>query len=395
MKRLYLILIFISLIKLIHSAYNPVPVGAIIITTTANVIVMQPKEYGGTDALATIFTAPNGTVIVSSVYDPTPRNIYIVFAYTNSTTLFLCQIVAVEQLSTTIYQLPITFNIANINQLNSFTSDITNRRIFLTDQTGAVTLFSMGGLMKTSIVTSTNTSIPLRSAAYTSVLNRLVTVTNTTVGLCSGLDTDNLQCCQALPQASNLRSIAFDQVLADLYIYVLDESAGIYQVILNATGCPTTLRPINTLGTNTNLQFVIDRGLYFASGSALNGKDNSLLIIANQTQTPRSLQIGQSIVALHISYPSTQTINPNDNTCFHGITYATYRAAVILAAVFGTIMGIFMCFNALFCIDFFMTKRIIRNLKQQIPHNLLEDRWNKLVEEKYAKIALESKFLIL
>ena len=54
-------------------------------------------------------------------------------------------------------------------------------------------------------------------------------------------------------------------------------------------------------------------------------------------------------------------------------------------------MGIFMCFNALFCIDFFKTKNIIRNLKSQIPHDLLEDRWNKLVEEKYAKIALESK----
>ena len=48
-----------------------------------------------------------------------------------------------------------------------------------------------------------------------------------------------------------------------------------------------------------------------------------------------------------------------------------------------------MCFNALFCIDFFMTKRIIRDLKKQIPNNLLEDRWNKLVQEKYAKLALE------
>jgi hypothetical protein len=193
-----------------------------------------------------------------------------------------------------------------------------------------------------------------------------------------------------LPQGKSFRSIAFDQVSGDLYVYILDETTGIYLVVLNRTGCPTALRPINQLGTYTNLQFVIDRGLYFASGSSQNAPDNSLLIIANTTQNPRSISIGISIVALHISYPSTQSTTVE--SCYHTISYNTCRIAIILAAIFGTIMGIFMCFNALFCIDFFMTKRILRNLKRQIPHNLLEDRWNKLVEEKYAILALESKF---
>lgn len=389
------IIIFISLLTIIHSAYNPIPIGAVIVVTMNNVFVIQPKEYGGTDELITIFTAANGTVIVDSVYDPTSRDLYILYTNGTSSALYLCHLAAIEQLDTTVYQLPITFNTTNINNLNSFTSDVINRRIFLTDQTGAVTLFSMSGLLKTSITTSSNTSYPIRSVAYTNILNRLFVITDTTVSSCINLDTNNLQCCQASPQARKLRSIAFDQILTDVYVYVLDKTAGIYQVILDSTtGCPTALRPINTLPSYSNLQFVIDRGLYFASGSPSNGIDNSILLVANQTQVPRSIPIGASIVALHLSYPVTQT-TVSSNSCFHGITYSTVRAAIILAAIFGTIMGIFMCFNVLFCIDFFMTKRIIRNLKQQIPHNLLEDRWNKLVEEKYAKIALERKFFSL
>jgi hypothetical protein len=351
---------------------------------------MQPKEYGGTDQLDIIFTVTTGMTIVNTIYDPSARNLYIMFtnASTNNT-LYLCQLASLEQLDSTVYQLPITFNTTNINKLNSFTSDIINRRAFLTDQTGAITLFSMSGLMETIISSPTIITTLIRSVAYANVLNQLFVITDSTVSSCTNLDINHLHCCEGLPQGKSFRSIAFDQVSGDLYVYILDETTGIYLVVLNRTGCPTALRPINQLGTYTNLQFVIDRGLYFASGSSQNAPDNSLLIIANTTQNPRSISIGISIVALHISYPSTQSTTVE--SCYHTISYNTCRIAIILAAIFGTIMGIFMCFNALFCIDFFMTKRILRNLKRQIPHNLLEDRWNKLVEEKYAKLALESK----
>jgi hypothetical protein len=391
MNRISLV-IFFSLLTRIHSAYNPIPFGSVVISTISNIFVMQPKEYGGTDDLDIIFTAPTGMTIINTIYDPSFRYLYIMFTNTTNNTVYLCQLASLESLDSIVYQLSITFNITNINNSSSFTSDVSNSRVFFTDQTGVVKLFSMSGLLATIISTPFNSSNPIRSVAYTNVLNRLFIITDTTVDSCINLDTNNLQCCEALPRGNKFRSITFDQNLGDLYAYVLDEFTGIYLVVLNATGCPTALRPINTLGTYSNLQFVIDRGLYFASGSLQNSQDNSLLIIANGTQNPRVISIGISIVALHISYPNTQTTSSTEETCFNGITYTDYRVAVILAAVFGTIMGIFMCFNALFCIDFFMTKRIIRNLKNQIPHNLFEDRWNKLVEEKYAKIALESKF---
>jgi hypothetical protein len=384
--------IFISLLTFTYGTYNPIPIGAVIISTTSQIIVMQPTEYGGTNELDTIFTATTGMTIVNTIYDPIPRNLYILFTNTTNGTIYLCQLVSLEQLDSTIHQLPISFNISNINRLNSFTSDVINRRALLTDDTGTITLFSMSGLMETKISPPTTITNPIRSVIYANSLNILFIITDTTVSSCSNFDLNNLQCCEGLPRGNELRSITLDEISGDLYVYVLDETTGIYRVVLNSTGCPTALRPINTLGTYTNLQFVIDRGLYFASGSSQNTNDNSILVIANGTNTPRAILIGLTIIALHISPPNTVSTSQIQETCFHGITYNDYRLAVVLAALFGTIMGIFMCFNALFCIDFFMTKRIIRNLKEQIPHNLLEDRWNKLVEEKYAKIALERKF---
>ncbi|CAF4260261.1 unnamed protein product [Rotaria sp. Silwood2] len=385
------LLIFVSLLTIIKSAYNPIPVGSIIISTINKIFVMQPTEYGGNDALTTIFTATTNMNIINSIYDPTPRNLYILFTNQTNGSVYLCQLIARQKLDTTIYQLPITFDFSTINNLTSFTSDIDNRRAFFINQIGAVKLFSMSGLMQTNISIPTTITNTIRSVGYSNLLNRLFIITDTTVYSCTNFDANNLQCCPPLSQLNQIRSISFDRISGDIHVYVLDYTTGIYQVILNSDECPTAVRPINTLGTFNNIQFVIDRGLYFSSGSKGSENDNSILVIANGTQSPRSISIGVSIVALHISYPATTSTSNVVETCFRGITYSDYRIAVILAAVFGTIMGIFMCFNALFCIDFFMTKSIIRNLKKQIPHNLLEDRWNKLVEEKYAKIALEKQ----
>jgi hypothetical protein len=429
------VFIFISLLILINGSYNPIPIGSVVISTVSSIMVMQPAEYGGNDQLKVIFTALPGMTIVNTVYDPTARNLYLLFinatatnsvtatstaatgtnltiasnmsitttvsnavitsntSSSNSTTgnIYVCRLASLEQLDSTVYQLPIIFNTANINQLNSFTADIINDRVFLTDQTGTIKLFSMSGILATTITPPAAITSRIRSAAYSNGLNQLFMVTDTTVYSCTNLDAGSLSCCQPLIQLTQLRSIAFDQSSHSVTTYILDARTGIYQVDLNAAGCPAGLRLINTLGLYINLDFVIDRGLYFASASLPNGNDNSYLVIANGTKTPRPISVGATIVALHISVPNLQTVSNAEESCFNGITYNDYRTAVILAAIFGTIMGIFMCFNALFCIDFFMTKRIIRDLKLQIPHNLLEDRWNRLVEEKYAKIALESQ----
>ena len=386
-----ILLVFCSFLTNLECAYNPIPIGSVIISTVDKIIVLQPKEYGGNDARTTIFTASIDMTIVSTIYDPTERDLYILFINSSSSPIYLCQLVSLEQLDSTIYELPITFNESSINDLVSFSGDIINRRGFYTNKQGEVKLFSMSGLMQTMITIPSEITTTVRSVAYANTLNRLFIITDKQVESCVNLDTDNLNCCRAPATATGLRSIAFDEVSGDFYVYVLDNRTGIYQVPLNSSGCPIALRPINTFGSLNNLQFVIDRGLYFASASLANQNDNSVLMIANGTQDPRMININSPIVALHISNPNIQTVLPTEETCFHGITYSDYRAAVILAAIFGTIMGIFMCFNVLFCIDFFMTKNIIHNLKSQIPHDLLEDRWNKLVEEKYAKIALESK----
>jgi hypothetical protein len=92
------LIIFISLITIIHSTYNPIPVGSVIISTKTTIFVMQPKEYGGTDQLDIIFTVTTGMTIVNTIYDPSARNLYIMFtkASTNNT-LYLCQLASLEQ----------------------------------------------------------------------------------------------------------------------------------------------------------------------------------------------------------------------------------------------------------------------------------------------------------
>lgn len=382
--------IFVLLFANIHANYNPIPIGSVIISTKSRIDVMQPREYGGTDERRTIYSAPSNITIVYSVFDPSARDLYILYTNNSGGPVCLSQLALIEQLDSGVYILPITFNTSMINRY-SFSSDITNRRIFLTDDQGGITLFSMSGLLKTTVPSPSTITTPIRSVAYNSFLNRFFFITDTTVNSCVSTNDNTFQCCEAISRGVAFRSIEFDRIGGDTYVYVLDQSAGIYQVSLNATGCPTALRLMNTRDTDTNILFTIDRGLYFASGSPRGGSENSNLYIANGTARSREVAIGQTIVALDISMPLVRPSFSNDGTCFHGVSYSTYRAAVILAAIFGTIMGIFMCFNVLFCIDFFMTKRIIRDLKRQIPHSLLEDRWNKLIEEKYAKIALERK----
>ncbi|CAF0966647.1 unnamed protein product [Adineta steineri] len=385
-----LLFVFVSSIPVINSSYNPIPVGSVIISTTRTITVMNPIELGGNDKVTLIFTAHKNMTIVSTIFDPAMRDLYILFTNTTSETIYLCQLISVEKLDSTIYQLPISFNTSYINRLTSFSSDIYNKRIFLTDSIGTLTMFSMSGTMNTIITIPDTIKAPIRSVNFNSILNRLFIITDTSVFSCTGLDTNNLRCCQALPKADQLRTIVFDASTNDLRPYVLDERTGIYQVVMNnITDCPVALRPINTIGTYNNLHLSIYQEIYFCAGSTDNSNHYSILFIGNAQQLPRTIPFDASIVALHISYPDLKSRNNIGESCFHGITYHDYRIAVVLAAIFGTIMGIFMCFNALFCIDFFMTKRIIGDLKRQIPHNVLEDRWNRLVNEKYAKLALE------
>ena len=385
-----ILIVLISIISRINSSYNPIPIGAVIVATTRTISVVQPKEYGGKDVPRTIFTATRNMIIINTIYDPALRDLHIIF--TNSTTgiLYISRLKSVGELHTVIHRLPVSFNTSSLNRFSSFTSDITNKRAFLTDQTGTVTMFSMSGAMQSIISIPITRENPVRSVGYNEKLNRLFVITDSTVNSCTDLDQNNLQCCQALPRTDQLRSITFDPSTSDSFAYVLDERTGIYRVVLDPHGCPIALRPINTINSYPNIHLVIFQNLYFCSGSTDQSESNSILIIGNDTQIPRTIPFDASIVALHISHPNIKSNIAPEETCFHGITYHDYRIAVILAAIFGTVMGIFMCFNALFCVDFFMTKRIIRDLKKQIPHNLLEDRWNKLVEEKYAKIALES-----
>jgi hypothetical protein len=389
-----LLFTLVSLAPNIKASYNPIPVGSVVISTTHAISVMQPKEYGGTDKSTIIFTATVNMTIVTTIFDPTSRDLYIVYSNTTNNIISICQLISIGKLDPFVYQLPISFNVSDINSLTSFSSDIDNKRVFFINQTGIVTMFSMSGAMERIISTPSSIINPIRSVGYNQVLNRLFIITDSTVDSCTGLDKNHLQCCQALPRVNQLRSIAFDPTSTHSVVYVMDEISGIYQVILDKTGCPTSLRPFNTIGTFRSEHLIIYQDLYLCSGSNNDSKPNSILIIGNDTQTSRAIPFDASIVAIHIAYTKVKTTIENPDSCFHGITYRDYRIAVVLAAIFGTIMGIFMCFNALFCIDFFMTKRIIRDLKKQIPHNLLEDRWNRLVEEKYAKLALESICLI-
>ncbi|CAF3309851.1 unnamed protein product [Rotaria socialis] len=384
-----LLLVLISILTVINGVYNPIPIGSVVISTTRNIFIMIPTEYGGNDKLSNIFTASANMSIINTIFNPTLRDLYILFTNVTNGTAYIGRLMSREQLDSTIYQLSISFDLSTINNLTSFSSDYVNRRGFLTDQTGSTKLFSMSGLMDILIQIPPNISLPIRSVNYATAVNRLFIVTDTTVYSCANLDQNRLQCCQASSQANQPRAIAFDQVTGAFNVYISDLNKGVHQVILDNNGCPIAVNLINELGTYSYLQLAVDRDLYFIAASQQHQNDNSLLLVANETAPSRPISVGFPIVALHVSYPSMASRSSGVETCFHGITYANYRIAVILAAIFGTIMGIFICFNALFCVDFFMTKSIIRTLKKQIPHNLLEDRWNKLVEEKYAKIALE------
>ncbi|CAM4775398.1 unnamed protein product [Rotaria magnacalcarata] len=386
-----LLLVLISILTVTNGSYNPIPIGSVVISTTSNIFTMVPMEYGGNDKLSNIFIAPTNMTIINTIFDPTLRYLYIIFTNVTNGNVYIGRLMFRNQLDSTIYQLSFSFDLSTINNLTSFTSDFNNGRGFLTNQTGSVKLFSMSGLMDKLISIPPSISLSIRSVNYAAALNRLFIVTDTSVYSCTNLDQNLLQCCQAPSQANQPRAIAFDLGTGVFNVYISDLKKGLYQVLLDNNGCPTAINLINGLGTYSYLQLAVYQNLYFTSASQPNQNDNSLLLVANQTNPARSIRVGFPIVALHVSYPSTASTSSAVESCFHGITYSDYRIAVILAAIFGTIMGIFMCFNVLFCVDFFMTKSIIRNLKKQIPHNLLEDRWNKLVEEKYAKIALEKQ----
>ncbi|CAF4249593.1 unnamed protein product [Rotaria sordida] len=122
-----LLFIFISLLTITKGAYNPIPIGSVIISTINKIFVMQPNEYGGNDHLLTVFTATPNMTIVNTIYDPILRNLYILFTNETNGTIYLCQLIANEQLDSTIYSLPITFDISNSNKLTSFSSDVNNR----------------------------------------------------------------------------------------------------------------------------------------------------------------------------------------------------------------------------------------------------------------------------
>jgi len=386
------LLLFCYFFTLISAYYNPIPTGSVIISTVKGVYFLQPKEYGGDDKLTKIFTADNRTTIAYTIFDPTPRNVHIL--YTNSSTegvIYVRQLVFREQLSPIVFQLPFLINSSDVNQLISFSGDVENKRIFLVEPTGTIVLFATTGLMSANISQPTRITDPIVSVTYNNDLNRLFMISSTQLYSCSGLDTNELECCAAIQASTSLRSIVFDPSSSDTAAYVVDANAGLFRVPLNDTGCPAVPLSVANALTTKFKQAAVNGNLYFYSGSATSStgtQDNSYLIISNG-QTSRLIPIGEGIVALAIASPNQASSISNEETCFNGITYSDYRIAVILASLFGTIMGIFMCVNALFCIDFFMTKSIIRKLKRQVPHDLLEDRWNKLVEEKYAKIALE------
>ena len=395
MNYLFILLNIFFWIYSIENAYNPIPVGSIIISTTRSISILEPKEYGGHDKLTIIYSAMKNMTIIHTIFDLSHRQIYVLYMNSNSSDVFIRQLISMEILSPIIVRLPISFNTTRINRLTSFAGDVQNKRGFFIDETGVVSMFSMSGTMKSIIKMPINMTQPVRSVTFNEDFNRLYVITDSTVSACLNLDGNELDCCHATSKVDQLRSIVFNPSTSQMYGYVMDEISGLYQVVLNkTTGCPKFLRAMDTMGSYENIHLAVDKNLYVCTGSTDQLKHNSILIISNGVQMERIMPFDAPIVALHISYSNKRISIEREETCFKGITYYDYRVAVILAAIFGTIMGIFMCFNALFCIDFFMTKQIIRNLKSQIPRNLLEDRWNRLVEEKYAKLALESRTIL-
>jgi hypothetical protein len=375
----------------IHSSYNPIPFSSIIVSTTRTISVMQPAEYAGNNRFNIIYTAKNQTTIVCTMFEPLTRDLYVLFVNNTYDGIYIARLRSMEKLDSMIYKLPISFQISNINRLTMFTSDIVNRRAFLTDHTGRVTMFSLSGAMSMNISRPSSIITPIRAVVYHSIYNRLFIVTDSTVNSCTGLDENYFQCCPIVLQTEQLRSITFDAIDNQQLAYVIDAQTGIYQIILNSTGCPIGYQQINSPGTLHQIYLVTYRDLYISSGSNDDSNHNSILSIYSRPTNLRTIAIDTSIVALHVSHSKTTSNMKTQETCFRGITYRDYRLAVLLAALFGTIMGLFMCFNALFCLDFFMTKRIISDLKQQIPNNVFENRWKRLVDEKYAKLALDSK----
>lgn len=384
-----LILFSLSITLSLYSSeatYNPIPIGSVIVTTQSSVIAIQTQEYGGNDKLDTIYQAPSGITILNSVLDATSRSFSII--YRNSTAnnaIIMRQLISRQQLSSAAYELAVNFT----NTL-LVTSDVARNRAFGTYDNGRVVLFSLSGLLETTLTFSTEIQ-NINLVVFNPKNYRLYIITKDELYSCANFDTKQLNCCKASITINNPRWIYFDPANALLQCSVLDGSGRMYQFQLDSMGCPTDITS-EQLTTRASLQLAVDQQYVFAATSSENALDNSYLLIRNPTIQPhRFISVGSRIVALQIAYPSRSTGTINPSMCFYGITYNDYRTAVILAAVFGTIMGILMCFNVLFCIDFFMTKSVIRTLKSQIPHDLLEDRWNKLVEEKYAKIALESK----
>ena len=378
----------------IETFYNPIPHASIIVSTTRTISVIQPKELSGNDQMKTIYTADYPMTIVHTIYDSSSRSIYILFTNGSDNRLQLSRLESIDELNSIIYKLPLSFNTSNLNRLTTFTSDISNQRAFLTDQTGEMTMFSLSGSMKTTISKPSKITEPIRSVVYNSHFNRLYMITDSIIYSCSGFDDNQLDCCEILTKPDQqLRSIIFEPLTSHLSVYVIDSRRGIYQATLDTIGCPQDFRLVQHISPNYfNIYLAAYADLFVSSGSSDDSNHNSILLIGSRSGEFRPLPMVTSIVSLDISSPKTRTNMNQPEKCFGGITYNDYRLVGILAAIFGTIMGLFMCFNALFCIDFFMTKRIIRDLKQQIPHNLLEDRWTRLVEEKYAKIALERRY---
>ena len=393
MIKLRSFLVFQSLVLLSDASYNPIPFASVIVSTTRTVSVMQFDQSSINDKVTVVFTAAHQSTILNTMFDPSSRDLYVLFSNTTAEKVYLSRLLSSDKLDSIVYELPIQFNVSHLNQLASFTSDLDNRRAFLTDSTGKVTMFSLSGTMRVDIAIPSTISQPIRSVIYHRTFNRFFMISDSAVSSCTGLDRNELHCCQVKTKTTQLRSITFDPTTKHRYVYVTDAQTGIHQVTLDSIGCPT--ESIHNVGSFYSIRLAIHDDRYFSSGNNDDSSNNSVLIIGSVTQNAtrnfRTHTIGTSIVALHISYPREGSNGDKTETCFRGITYYDYRVALVLAAVFGTIMGIFMCVNGLCCIDFFMTKRIISDLRKQVPHDFMEDRWNKLVEDKYAKLALESQ----
>ncbi|CAF1570193.1 unnamed protein product, partial [Didymodactylos carnosus] len=381
MVRTLSILIFLLLLCYKHLvlSYNPIPTGAVIITTNSTIFVLRPIEYNGTDMLTPVFTTNGSYLIVNTVFDSSARYLYIL--YVQNDIYYIGQLVGYQQISN-IYVL--AYSWLN-NNISSFTSDINNRRIFAAS-TNDIYVFSMGGLMYSNVGTDFKT---LQSIYYDSNDNRFYVLTSTTISTCyqSGVN-NTLTCPCSISLSSNFRYVTADPN-NNAIIYLVQEPNRLNTASINAAGCPLVLLSESTVDQYSISYIAVDGNNIFSVASTSQMETYTTLLIGSfSSPAKRNVSVDQIILAIQLSPPLQQTVQTVEE-CFRGITYYDYRVAVCLAAIFGTIMGILLCFNSLFLIDTLMTKRIIRDLKKQIPKDLVEDRWNKLVEEKYAKVALE------